>query len=51
MQWGTLAAVIFLHLGAWGHHCRGSAVIVSVLGVTLPYCRDGRGLLSQPPPL
>lgn len=51
MQWGTLAAVIFLHLGAWGRHCRVSAVIVSVLGVTPPYCRDGRGLLPQPPPL
>lgn len=47
MQRGTLPPVIFLHLGARGHRCGGGAVIVSVLGVTLPYCGDGEG----PPPL
>lgn len=50
MRRATLPPVIFLHLGARGHRCRGGAVIVSVLGVTLPYCRDGKGLLSHPPP-
>lgn len=50
MRRRTLPPVIFLHLGAWGQRCRGGAVIVSVLGVTLPYCRDGKGLLPHPPP-
>lgn len=50
MRRGALPPVISLHLGARGHRCGGGAVIVSVLGVTLPYCRGGEGPLPQPPP-
>lgn len=40
MQQWTSPPVIFLHLGASGHRHERSAVIVSVSGVTLPYCRE-----------